>query len=96
MIDYILTDEPDIPMSEAFKKSKELVLNSKFKIFTLQLSFIGWCILAVMFTLGIGIIFLTPYIQATMAQLYIELKHNPKTEEKQVQFEQNNITNPEK
>ena len=39
----------------------------------LVLSFIGWIVLSVL-TLGIGLLFLEPYYQATMAELYAVLR----------------------
>ena len=39
------------------------------KLFCLQLSFIGWAILAV-FTLGIGYLWLIPYVQIAIIAFY--------------------------
>ena len=45
----------------------------KWNYFLLALIFIGWGILSI-FTLGIGLLWLIPYIQVTMAKFYDELK----------------------
>jgi uncharacterized membrane protein len=45
----------------------------KFDIFVLHLSFIGWCLLGVL-ALGVGILFVGPYIEATFAELYATLR----------------------
>jgi uncharacterized membrane protein len=45
----------------------------KWKLFCLDLSFIGWAILCV-FTLGIGTLWLQPYIEASHSKFYEELK----------------------
>ena len=42
-------------------------------LFVLSLSFIGW-ILLVYVTLGIALIWVLPYMQATIANAYISLK----------------------
>lgn len=75
MIEYIVGDNPNVPRKEAFEKSKELMNNCRYKTFILQLSFFGWMLLGVM-ACGIGVVFVTPYIEATMVQLYFALKNN--------------------
>jgi len=43
------------------------------KLFLLDLSFIGWMILSVL-TLGIGLLFLQPYMSTARAAFYEDLK----------------------
>ena len=45
----------------------------KFDLFFLHLSFIGWIILAVL-SAGIGLFWLVPYIEASEAAFYQEVK----------------------
>lgn len=45
----------------------------KMKLFLLDLSFIGWAILALL-TLGLGVILLEPYMLTARAVFYEELK----------------------
>jgi uncharacterized membrane protein len=52
--------------------SRRLMNGYKGKLFLLDLSFIGWHILAIM-TAGIGYLWLTPYISATKAAFYENL-----------------------
>ena len=62
-------DQNNIQMSNIISKeeSEKLMAGKRGKLFCLQLSFIGWAILAI-FTLGIGYLWLAPYIQfATIA-----------------------------
>lgn len=62
-IAYIIAiDEPNLTSKEVVNKSKEYMKGNRFKLFCLELSFIGWAILAV-FTLGIGFLWLLPYMQ---------------------------------
>lgn len=42
-------------------------------MFILDLSFLGWYILGTLM-LGIGVLFVNPYYEATYAQLYVSLK----------------------
>jgi Predicted integral membrane protein len=54
--------------------SRKLMNGHKGQLFLLDLSFLGWHILAIL-TLGIGYLWLTPYISATKAAFY---NHLPK------------------
>ncbi len=69
---YILIDNPEMSPSEAINKSKEMMRGNKGKLFLLGLSFIGWILLTVL-TLGIGCLWLTPYMYTSLAVFYREL-----------------------
>ena len=73
MIPYILADDAEISSKDAFKKAKQMMKGNKWRLFKLNLSFIGWTILCIP-TLGIGTFFLIPYINAANAEFYAELK----------------------
>ena len=74
MISYILADNPSIGRKEAFKLSKQMMKGNKWRVFVLDLSFIGWEILS-MFTLGLlNIFYVNPYKVATKIELYNVLK----------------------
>jgi uncharacterized membrane protein len=45
----------------------------KMKLFLLDLSFIGWSLLCI-FTLGIGLLWLIPYMQSARAAFYEDLR----------------------
>lgn len=70
---YIIKDNPEIGAMEAIRRSKQMMKGFKGKLFLLHLSFIGWAILCVL-TLGIGFLWLIPYIKAAEAQFYENLK----------------------
>ena len=70
---YILNDNPEMSAKAALDESKRMMAGYKGKLFCLQLSFIGWGFLC-LFTLGIGYLWLTPYIQTSMAYFYQNLK----------------------
>ena len=74
MIPYILAENPDITSKEAFAMSKKMMKGNKLNYFALNLSFIGWVLLA-MLTFGIGLFFLLPYINAALAEFYVEVKN---------------------
>lgn len=75
IIPYILADDPEISSKDAFKKAKQMMKGNKWRLFKLELSFIGWFVLCVL-TLGVGVFFLIPYVNAATAEFYIELKNN--------------------
>ena len=67
---YIVAAEnPELSAKETVEESQKLMTGKRGKLFCLQLSFIGWAILAV-FTLGIGYLWLTPYIQLAIIAFY--------------------------
>ncbi len=73
MTPYILKDHPELSNNAAIEKSMRMMQGHKMNLFLLELSFIGWLILSLM-TLGIGLIFLIPYVNTTLAHFYEELK----------------------
>ncbi len=74
MIEYIVAENPKISKKDAFEQSKRMMQSYRFKTFGLQLSFVGWMILGLLLC-GIGTLFVSPYMEATMTQLYFYLKN---------------------
>lgn len=70
---YILKDYPELSANQAINLSMKMMKGHKFDLFWLFLSFIGWSILCI-FTLGIGYLWLMPYMMTTMAAFYQEVK----------------------
>ena len=68
-----MIDDPKIDAMAAIKESKEIMNGHKMDYFVLQLSFIGWAILATI-TFGIGYLWLTPYMATTNANFYDSIK----------------------
>jgi uncharacterized membrane protein len=66
---YILADNPDIGIMEAINESKRMMRGNKWKFFCLNLSFIGWGLLCLL-TMGIGFLWLAPYLSVTMVAFY--------------------------
>jgi uncharacterized membrane protein len=69
---YIMDDDPSLGIMEAIDQSKEMMMGNKFRLFCLFLSFLGWAILCT-FTLGIGMLWLGPYMNASFAAFYLEI-----------------------
>lgn len=83
MTPYILIDNPELSANQAINLSCKMMKGHKFDLFFLQLSFIGWGILSV-FTGGIGLLWLMPYMMSAQAAFYQDIKQN---------FLQTNINN---
>lgn len=70
---FILKDDPDISAADAMKKSVAMMNGHKMELFWLELSFIGWLLLCLL-TFGLGFLVLVPYVTATIAHYYEDLK----------------------
>lgn len=66
---YIIADNPEIGPLEAINRSKELMMGNKWKLFCLGFRFIGWILLGYI-TLGIGFLWIGPYIATSFAKFY--------------------------
>ena len=66
---YLKAKQPNLTSNEAISKSQQIMDGKKWKLFCLQLSFIGWAILSI-FTFGIGFLFLMPYMQSSTIAFY--------------------------
>lgn len=73
MTPYILLENPELTANEAIAKSKELMHGNRWRLFCLEISFIGWILLAALFTCGIGILWVVPYMEASFAAFYREI-----------------------
>jgi uncharacterized membrane protein len=70
---YILADDKSIGAMEAIDKSKAMMDGYKWKYFFLNLRFVGWAILCI-FTLGIGFLWLVPYMIVSSVKFYDDIK----------------------
>tara|TARA_Y100000385_G_scaffold243724_1_gene261358 strand:- start:25883 stop:26485 length:603 start_codon:yes stop_codon:yes gene_type:complete len=70
---FIIADDNSIDGFEALKKSKQMMKGYKWKYFCLNLRFLGWLVLCIL-SLGIGFLWLIPYVQVTNANFYEDIK----------------------
>ncbi|MBQ9932127.1 MAG: DUF975 family protein [Firmicutes bacterium] len=76
----ILADNPDIKIMDAIRLSSRMMFGNKWKLFCLNLSFIGWFLLGYL-TLGIGLIYVQPYQTSAQVAFYemicgrLEIQH---------------------
>ncbi len=75
---FIMTDDVSVKTADALKKSKQMMVGYKWKLFGLYLRFFGWALLCIL-TLGIGFLWLTPWMHVTFAHFYDDIKDNPAT-----------------
>ena len=72
---FIVKDNPQLSPNQAINLSMKMRKGHKFALFYLYLSFIGWILLA-MLTLGIGLLWVIPYMQTSMAAFYLDVKND--------------------
>lgn len=89
MVPYLIKDEPELGANETIEKSMAMMDGNKTKLFLLDLSFLGWSILAVLPIIiagtwidtlytpifGIGVLWLYPYYYSARAAFYEDLKN---------------------
>jgi uncharacterized membrane protein len=74
MTPFILKDNPNMKNNEAIELSMAMMDGHKWDLFCLELSFIGWAFLCVL-SLGIGYLWLIPYMYASYAAFYEDVKN---------------------
>ena len=72
LVPYIIAEDTSISVSEALRKSKQLMNGNRWRLFCLECSFIGWHLLGAV-TFGISILWVIPYQNAATADFYREI-----------------------
>ena len=70
---YILKDFPELTPNQAINLSQKMMKGHKLDFFCLVLSFLGWALLCIL-TLGIGTLWLSPYVCTSFAAFYQDVK----------------------
>lgn len=73
MTPFILNDYPELTANQAIDLSSKMMKGHKFDLFWLMLSFLGWVLLGLL-TLGIGYLWLVPYMYTSLAGFYNDVK----------------------
>ena len=73
MTPYILEENPELSANEAIDRSRAMMRGHKYDLLWLYLSFIGWFLLSFL-TLGIGLLWLIPYVETAQAAFYEDVK----------------------
>ncbi len=74
MVPFLLAENPKMDTKRAFEISMAVTNGEKWKMFVLDLSFLGWLFLGAL-CLGVGILFVLPYMEATYVELYGVLRY---------------------
>lgn len=72
---FVLVDTPKMDPWEAIKRSALLMCHHEGKFMLLLLSFAGWMLLAVL-PMGLGLVFLLPYMEVSKALFYQSIRPN--------------------
>lgn len=72
---YILKEYPELKNNAAIELSMAMMEGHKFDYFYLMLTFIGWLFLGIL-TLGIGLLWVNPYIATASAHFYEYVKED--------------------
>ena len=76
LVPYITAEEPGMPAGEVIALSKDMMRGNKLHAFGLNLSFLGWDLLNCL-TLGLlGILYVSPYKEATKTEMYAAIRDN--------------------
>lgn len=71
---FIMNENPNISGVDAVKESWNLMNGHKWDYFCLNLRFIGWALLCIL-TLGIGLLWLYPYMTAAQLNFYRRIRY---------------------
>lgn len=66
---YILADHPEMTATDAIAESQRIMQGNKWRLFCLDLSFLGWILLCGL-TFGILTLWVAPYQQTARAEFY--------------------------
>lgn len=72
MVPYILAEDKDISARDALRLSKKIMYGNRWRLFCLEISFIGWDLLSIL-TFGLLSIWITPYKAMAQADFYREI-----------------------
>jgi len=72
---YILANDNSKSVIDCLKESAAMMKGYKFDFFVLSLSFLGWLLLGAI-PLFIGLLWVIPYMQVTMASFHLKVKND--------------------
>ena len=72
---YVKCDNPSFDWKQCLDESQRIMKGKKWKLFCLDLSFIGWIIVGT-FVCGVGVLWVEPYMQAARTSFYESIKES--------------------
>lgn len=74
LVFHVKHDNPYLTWHQCFDESERLMDGNRWRLFTLQISFIGWNILGFIAGFGLGMLWVVPYQNLSTAIFYEEVK----------------------
>ena len=72
---YLLLDHPEMSVMQCIRQSKQMMKGHKGELFVMDLSFLGWAILATIPVIGYAVqVWTTPYISMSYVLYYEALR----------------------
>jgi uncharacterized membrane protein len=71
---FLMADQPDLKGRAALRESRKLMKGHRWKLFCLFCRFIGWYLLGIL-SLGIGFLWIIPYLWTSMARFYDDIRY---------------------
>ena len=81
MAHMIMADYSNVGAIEALRLSRQMMRGNKWRLFCLDFSFIGWILLAICCTCGLGAFFIAPYQNVSRAAFYHEISNRTTPED---------------
>ena len=69
---YILIERDDLSVTSCLKEALQMAITNLGRLIYVYLSFIGMGVLAIL-SLGIGLLWIEPYYEQTMVNLYLDI-----------------------
>ncbi|SNU06952.1 Protein of unknown function [Lachnospiraceae bacterium] len=80
LIPYIVAENPEIDLKDAFKISKQLMMGNKYRAFLIDFSFLPWFLLSYL-TFNLSALFFSDaYIECVRAEVYMRIRNERKNE----------------
>ena len=79
----VMAEYPEVGAVEALRMARNLMRGRKWKLFCLDISFVGWLLLG-LYTFGFGLLFVIPYRETALLAFYDEAAN--RSSAKEVEF----------
>ena len=70
---YLMIENPDTRISDCLRESRRMMQGNKCRLLLLWLSFVGWIPL-IYLSMGIGALWVIPYLLCTLAHFYLSVR----------------------
>ena len=73
---YVKREHPDYTWRECFDESERIMEGNRWRLFKLHCNFLGWYIVGILAFLGVGLLWVAPYVSVSTAVFYEEAKNS--------------------